>query len=481
MRPAEHRRAPDPPDVIVCLPDGKKLCFSSAFHIGRDEGCEVQIDDLQVSRRHAAVARTEGRWVIRDLRSGNGLFVNGSRVESAPVDGTLTVTLGKGGPQLLISGGTPQHAAHTARALTQKEVDVEEVAKRYFGAEEDPAVGHRTIMIRKAFRHVQQQQHRRTRWIVGALSTAVICAVAYAGYANYWMARYRQQAESAFYEMKSAEVGGLEGANADAVRAYRAKREELEKHYDEYIQRLYDRRLDEEDRLILRITRLFGECEVSAPAGYIDEVKKHLAQWRVRGGWATTVARAQSSGYTSQIAREFLAQDLPVQYFYLAMQESSFRENAVGVATRFGHAKGMWQFIADTAERYGLKTGRNGKGPGVDFEDERFNWNKATTAAARYIKDIYSTDAQASGLLVMASYNWGERRVVDRLNKLPKDPRERNFWNLLRNYPSDVPSETRNYVFRIVAAAVIGENPKLFGFQMENPLRPFDVPAEKRP
>ena len=128
------------------------------------------------------------------------------------------------------------------------------------------------------------------------------------------------------------------------------------------------------------------------------------------------------------------------------------------------------QFIPDTGQRYGLKYGPYYKDSRVDLADERPDWEKATRAAASYIKDIYATDAQASGLLVMASYHWGERRVIERLRKMPLNPRERNFWTLLAQYPEDIPPETYNYVFSIVSAAVIGENPRLFGFQFDNPL-----------
>ena len=105
--------------------------------------------------------------------------------------------------------------------------------------------------------------------------------------------------------------------------------------------------------------------------------------------------------------------------------------------------------------------------------DDRQNWEKATPAAAKYIKYIYATDAQASGLLVMASYNWGERRIIDLLRTMPHNPRERNFWQVLEKHRDQVPLETYNYVFSIVSAAVIGENPKLFGFQFDNPLAPY--------
>lgn len=70
----------------------------------------------------------------------------------------------------------------------------------------------------------------------------------------------------------------------------------------------------------------------------------------------------------------------------------------------------------------------------------------------------------------MASYNWRERRIVERLRKMPLNPRERNVWTLLARYPEDVPTETYDYVFSILSAAVIGENPRLFGFRFDNPL-----------
>jgi hypothetical protein len=130
----------------------------------------------------------------------------------------------------------------------------------------------------------------------------------------------------------------------------------------------------------------------------------------------------------------------------------------------------MWQFIPETGARYGLAAGPLVKFQRPDPADDRSNWEKATQAAARYIKDIYATDAQASGLLVMASYNWGEGRVIKRIKQMPPNPRERNFWKLLELHRNEVPNETYNYVFYIVSAAVIGENPRLFGFPFDNPL-----------
>ena len=69
---------------------------------------------------------------------------------------------------------------------------------------------------------------------------------------------------------------------------------------------------------------------------------------------------------------------------------------------------------------------------------------------------------------LMASYNWGENRIRKLIKQMPENPRERNFWALLKKH--NIPDETYNYVYYIFSAAVIGENPRLFGFDFDNPL-----------
>jgi hypothetical protein len=202
----------------------------------------------------------------------------------------------------------------------------------------------------------------------------------------------------------------------------------------------------------------------------VAEVTRYIQKWQSSGRFARAVKLAQDLGYTKRIAEEFMAQGLPPQFFYLAMQESSFDAFASGPPTYMGIAKGMWQFIPDTGSRYGLTIGPLVRERQPDPNDDRHNWEKATHAAARYIKDIYSTDAQASGLLVIASYNWGEQRVIKLLRTMPANPRDRNFWQVLEKYPDRLVKETYDYVFYIVSAAVIGENPRLFGFPFDNPL-----------
>jgi hypothetical protein len=173
-----------------------------------------------------------------------------------------------------------------------------------------------------------------------------------------------------------------------------------------------------------------------------------------------------------------LEHGMPPEFFYLALQESSLKVEAVGPRTRYGYAKGMWQIIPGTAQENGLKVGPLVGQRRPDPRDERQDFEKATRAAAQHLRRLYRTDAQASGLLVMASYNWGQGNSLRLIRSLPANPRERNYWAFLSRFREEIPLETRNYVLAIVSAAAIGENPKLFGFVFDPPLPPLEPVAE---
>jgi hypothetical protein len=73
-----------------------KFRGQSETNIGRDPGCELMLDNLGVSRRHAQLREVEGRFVIEDLNSTNGVFVNGRRITSAAeVNGGDEIKIGK--------------------------------------------------------------------------------------------------------------------------------------------------------------------------------------------------------------------------------------------------------------------------------------------------------------------------------------------------------------------------------------------------
>ena len=67
--------------------------FANSFVIGRDESCELSVDNPMVSRRHTRVFVEFGRWFIEDLNSRNGTRVNGELITRAPIDEKATISL----------------------------------------------------------------------------------------------------------------------------------------------------------------------------------------------------------------------------------------------------------------------------------------------------------------------------------------------------------------------------------------------------
>ena len=455
------------------------LTFNTPFKIGRTDDCEVSIKNEHVSRRHAEVAWDGARWVVRDMQSANGLFIDQQRVPSAVVETRLKVRLGILGPfvEFLVVPRSVQPVQPP-----QEDVPTIKAATHYFGNPDDVSIGDHTRMVRRAYAEVQKKQKRTYFGIIAGL---VVCALAvgvYAFYLHKQTERNRELAEQMFYSMKVIDVnianvekmvaasGNAQGA--EEVNRMRGQRKSLDDQYNRLLASLniYDPKMTKEQTLILRVARIFGECEVAMPQQFVTEVQNYIKKWQSSSRYKNAVNLAKRMGYTRTIAEDFLSQGLPPQFFYLGLQESDFQEFAYGPPTRSGIAKGMWQFIPATGLKYGLKLGPLVDLPRADPLDDRHHWDRATRAAAAYIKDLYSTDAQASGLLVMACYNWGEGSVLPLVQSMPKNPRDRNFWRLLQQYPKKIPDETYQYVYYIFSAAVIGEDPKLFGMDFDNPL-----------
>ncbi len=485
---------PTPPNPVVRVRVGiadtapRDYSFTQTFKIGRVAECELCIEDPHVSRQHATVAFANGQWWVQDLNSANGIWVDGQRVQTVAIGQTISFRLGVQGPWVMMAVETPapqpqmQVPAQPAPITGGETRMIASYTDKYLTGNTDAPAGERTMMIRKAFTQVQKKQKRKYGWVVGGLVFLLLGVGGFAWYRDQQVRKQTAMAQELFYSMKSmdvdianverlvAETGGAQGA--EQIRKFRERRTAMEGQYDKFLSglKIYDQKLSEEDRLILRMARVFGECELAAPPEFITEVKSYIAKWQSSSRYKTAVDRAITNGYNVRIAKEFLDRGLPPQFFYLAMQESNFEPLISGPMTYMGHAKGMWQFIPETGQKYGLKTGPLFEFPRPDPGDDRHNWEKATVAASKYIKDIYSTDAQASGLLVMASYNWGEHRIIKLLQTMPANPKERNFWQVLAKYKDKWPQETYDYVYYIFSAAVIGENPRLFGFPFDNPL-----------
>lgn len=481
-----------PSPVFVRLQQGNtwtdERSFTRSFTIGRGPECDVVITEPAISRCHAEVRWQDGVWQLVDRGSRNGTYLDGEKIQEVRLPVLCRVTLGQNHAVLQLSIGHPVEALQDASDRTmicQEPESVTKIVQRLEQHGQTADVGPQTRHYQEAVIRIKEQQSRRHYLLVSLIGAALILVggTAFLQWKKITaqgeqIATLNKTAEEIFYTMKQVElqVAQLDElvsktAQAKELQEIQLKQQEiktLQVKYDRFIKELgLYATMSEQDRAVFRIARLFGECDATMPKEFLAEVNKYIQKWKTSERLQASMRRALAAGYTGTISNAMFTNNLAPHFFYVALQESGFDHKAIGPKTRVGYAKGMWQFVPDTAKEFGLKPGPLHLEPRFDPDDDRFNAKLATDAAAKYIKRLYLTDAQASGLLVIASYNWGEGNVLKMIRQLPKNPKERNFWQLLKKFK--IPQETYDYVFYIISAAVIGENPQLFGFNFPPP------------
>ncbi|MDR2639748.1 MAG: transglycosylase SLT domain-containing protein [Helicobacteraceae bacterium] len=148
--------------------------------------------------------------------------------------------------------------------------------------------------------------------------------------------------------------------------------------------------------------------------------------------------------YRPLIKQKIAEAGLPPAIVYMAMAESSFKPKAYSTA----QAAGIWQFIAGTAKRYGLK---------VDsYVDERRDPIKSTDAAIRYLKDLHSQFGKWS--LAIMAYNCGEGRLKKAITQAGTDNLEVIMSVNPKTNKPYLPFETRHYLRKVLALASLSES-----------------------
>jgi membrane-bound lytic murein transglycosylase D len=157
----------------------------------------------------------------------------------------------------------------------------------------------------------------------------------------------------------------------------------------------------------------------------------------------------RSGRYVPMISAKLEERGMPQDLIYLAMIESGFNPTAYSHA----HASGLWQFIAETGQRYGLAIN--------NAVDERNDPVKATDAALDYLEKLHRRFD--SWYLASAAYNTGENRVGRIMREVTGSEKgnEESYYLI-----SDrLPRETRDYVPLMIAAARIAKEPQRYGFE----------------
>ncbi|MFQ5991517.1 MAG: transglycosylase SLT domain-containing protein [Nitrospiraceae bacterium] len=205
----------------------------------------------------------------------------------------------------------------------------------------------------------------------------------------------------------------------------------------------------------------FKERISQIPMARNRKVERHIRYFQTDNRERFTQWLARLNHYKPLVEQIFAEFDLPPDLVYLSLIESGFNPRAYSRA----RATGPWQFMKGTGKHYGLRVNW--------YVDERRDPMKSTVAAARYLRDMY--DLFGSWPLALAAYNAGERKVQRALRKA----RAESYWEIAQT--RYLRRETREYVPKFMAAAIIAKNPEQFGFNLEQPdVHQFDEVTVRR-
>jgi membrane-bound lytic murein transglycosylase D len=194
-----------------------------------------------------------------------------------------------------------------------------------------------------------------------------------------------------------------------------------------------------------KIKPLAAADTFSIPVVLNEQVLTLIQAWQLHFRKAYVGGYQRMGRYEPLIRKVLREEGLPEDLIYLAFTESTFKPSAYSRA----RAKGIWQFMASTGSRYGLRRDA--------YVDERSDPEKATRAAAAYLKELYGMFGDWN--LVLASYNCGEglvQKAIDRTGK-------KDYWELMKT--RYFRAETKNFVPSIMALSLMSRDPAGYGFE----------------
>lgn len=486
------------------------------IRIGRSAGCDLRYDadqEPKVAYHHGEIVRDNGAYLVVDTDGEAGILVNGRKVTRQELQSGDRIAFGVNGPEVrfeVISAAqareareeAPSHGADIAQISSLREqtyrtvAEVSKLSKTLDatdGVHRDETTaravavaarkvaeeraraggqssGHTMMIMADALEKVKEraQQTSRKKW-VRIVSMVAAGAFLIVGVMSGVIYRQRKQLEGLVQEKQriDGEILAIhkqmqQETDPEKLDALDAKLELLtgnaRKKLDELGQSDKARAaqaaepMDDLDREIRKILKKFNAETYSVPPIFKERLRYYVDDMVKSSNLRS--AYAKKARYWPVIQKVFAEAQLPEELAYVAWTESSFTPDAYNDSG----ARGMWQMMVPAAQECGLKIDKK--------VDERTDVEKSSRAAACHLGKLLGEFGEQSFMLVLASYNKGEngvRRVIRQVAKEPGGFRKRDFWHLYRL--KLLPEETREYVPKVLAAAIVLGNPGKYGLE----------------
>lgn len=508
-------------EILTGTTRGKKIEVLSSVTLGRSRGNDVSFmgDEAGiVSSRHALVALKGGGLWLRDMDSTNGTFVGKVRVIERELLGGEVISLGPMGPALrvivsdaevkevgkgpkgsdtvfmekekvgLIPGKKPgtntlvqEMARKLKRANSSKDAvqgmvnDPDRLSRLLKGGVEPERVAD----FLGAAGGDLVRSRRRIFWTAGILGPILLVVVGVLLYQNLtYRAKLKQQG-SLMAQIRGLELGLQSMTNTNGtvnpervrmVHQLQAAERQLWKIRETL--KLPDRTATYRLPLgqdVHQVLESLGKRGFIVPETFIVTVQAQIDYFCMPQNRATLqTCFARKRRYEAMIQQELARAKLPLDFFYIAMQESLLDT----LALSHNDARGLWQLVPETAREFDLTVPENWKQQ-PPRADQRTNPRIATKAAARYLRMLYAEFGDAP--LAMAAYNAGAGKMRRSLRKIEDPVNDRDFWYLYRM--GLLPDETNQYVPKIIAMILIDRNREKYGFLKPGRMSGLDRPG----
>ncbi|MFP4164609.1 MAG: transglycosylase SLT domain-containing protein [Chitinispirillaceae bacterium] len=505
-------------EIIRGMDVGKRYLLSDgSLTVGRDPDSAICInpDERLVSGLHAVIYKFPDSVTIQDMSSRNGVYVNDEKVTQQELAAEDIIGFGEKGPRfkLIISqkelplepgssedkppqreslGTSAESTGFEIRSskkgsvlpgenlssdCTSSTMEYEKkILSKRISAREMQKLLNKSDKVEKIleegnlsqtqvhFLHTAYNAHRKSRkQFIVILGIVIFISAVISAFFVTKMLHYKSQVNRAVnleeelngYE-KKIEKAKSRGEDLDQIDSLVKELEERKNEFnsvsmvlkEEDLQKIYQ---DTIEVLLSDILSRFGESEYHLPPKMVERVKYHIEQFSGPLRYTATRFFEGKNRYFPMIERIFTDKRVPLELAYISMLESGFNPKAESHAG----AVGLWQFMPATGKRFGLKISK--------ITDERADPEKATFAAAAYLKELISIfGSKSSIMLAIAAYNAGEGRIIGALRKIDDPMRNRDFWYIYRL--GILAEETNEYIPKILALMILDQNREHFGF-----------------